>query len=300
MNLPKLQSIKTKLSAKFIAILSAIALIAPSIAPLPTWAGDPFRTSNPKAIGNETEKAFELMFRDGNYPAASKQINKALRTEADDPLLQGMRASIAYLEQDYLGMQVYAIKTRSAAEKLMATDKLRGHIYMGVGYLIEAGYIVRTDGIVSGAPKALGLVQKLFDQIKLAQAIAPNDPELNLIKGYMDMLIATVLPNADVESALTSLRASSPDYLKWRGIAIGYRDVKNPDKALAAINKAIEAAPKNPELSYLKGQILWMRNDLEAAKKQYREAIAKRNQLPQDLVKQINSECTGVTGASCI
>jgi tetratricopeptide (TPR) repeat protein len=297
MNLPK-QSLKTKLSAKFMLIVSAIALIAPVA--LPAWAGDPFRTSNPRAIGTETQKAFELMFRDGNYPAASKQINKALRSEASDPLVQGMRASMAYLEQDYLGMQIYAIKTRSAAEKLMATDKLRGHIYMGVGYLIEAGYIVRTDGIVSGAPKALGLVQKLFDEIKLAQAIAPNDPELNLIKGYMDMLISTVLPNSDVENALTSLRVASPDYLKWRGIAIGYRDVKNHDKALTAINKAIEVAPNNPELIYLKGQILWLRNDLEAAKKQYREAIAKRSQLPQDLVKQINSECTGVTGASCI
>jgi len=265
-----------------------------------TWAADPFRTNNPKRIGVETRKAFELMFRDGNYPAASKQIDKALRSEADDPLVQGMKASFAYLDQDYQGMQLYAQKTQAAAQKLMTTDPLRGNIYMGVGYLIEAGYIVKTDGIVSGAPKALGLVQKLFDSIKAAQAIAPNDPELNLIKGYMDMLIATVLPLADLENALASLRVASPDYLKWRGIAIGYRDAKNTDKALEAINKAIKAAPQNPELAYLKGQILWMRNDLEGAKKQYRQAIAKRNQLPQDLVKQINSECTGLSGASCI
>lgn len=284
--------------ASVIATTVGVSFIV-AIAP-PVYAGDPFRPNNPKAIGSEAEKAFVLMFKDGNYPAATRQIDKALRTEANDPLVHGIKASLAYLEQDYLGMQLYAIKTRTAAEKLMATDKLRGHTYMAVGYLIEAGYVVRTDGIISGAPKALGLVQKLFDEIKLAQAIAPNDPELNLIKGYMDMLIATVLPNSDTENALLSLRLSTPEYLKWRGIAIGYRDAKNSDRALVAINKAIEAAPQNPELFYLKGQILWQRNDLEAAKKQYRAAIAKRSQLPQDLVKQINSECTGITGSSCI
>ncbi len=306
MNSPKHQSFK--LTIKSVHIFSPIALTLTLIATTilgvnlidPAWAGDPFRTSNPKAIGTEAKQAFELMFKDGNYPAAAKQVDKALRTEANDPLVHGMKASLAYLEQDYSGMQLYAIKTRTAAEKLMATDKLRGHTYMAVGYLIEAGYVVRTDGIVSGAPKALGLVQKLFDEIKLAQAIASNDPELNLIKGYMDMLIATVLPNSDTENALLSLRSSAPEYLKWRGIAIGYRDAKNSDRALVAINKAIEAAPQNPELFYLKGQILWQRNDLEAAKKQYRAAIAKRNQLPQDLVKQINSECTGITGSNCI
>jgi len=300
MNLPKHQSLKNKLMIKVISVSTLIFAAIAFTNPLPTWAVDPFRSSNPKAIGVEASKAFELMFKDGNYPAAAKQIDKALRTEADDPLVQGMKASFAYLEQDYLGMKIYALRTRTAAEKLMATDPLRGNIYMGVSYLIEAGYIVKTDGIVSGAPKALGLVQKLFDSIKAAQAIDPNDPELNLIKGYMDMLIATVLPLSDLENALASLRVASPDYLKWRGIAIGYRDAKNSDKALEAINKAIKSAPQNPELAYLKGQILWMRNDLEAAKKLYRSAISKRNQLPQDLVKQINSECTGITGSSCI
>lgn len=296
-NLPNSKGMpKFKIKIFLASVFAATALITPSA----VSAKDPFRTSNPRAIGNQTQRAFELMFRDGNYPAASRQIDKALRTEANDPLVHGMKASFAYLEQDYLGMKLYAVKTRAAAEKLMSTDPLRGHIYMGVGYLIEAGHAVKTEGIVSGAPKGLALVQKLFDEIKMAQAIAPNDPELNLIKGYMDMLIATVIPNSDVESALSSLRTSSPDYLRWRGIAIGYRDTKDLDKALVAVNKAIEAAPKNPELIYLRGQIFWLRNDIEAAKKNYRQAIAKRNQLPQDLVKQINSECTGLTGSSCI
>lgn len=278
--------------------MTTIAAIAIA---LPANARDPFRTSNPRPIGTEAYKAFELMFKDGNYPAATRQINRALGTaEADDPLVQGMKASLAYIEGDLPGMQLYARKTRAAAERLKATDRLRGHIYSGVGYLIEAGHIVTAEGVVNGAPKGLVLVQKLFDEIKAAQAIAPNDPELNLIKGYMDMLIASVLPLSDLENALASLRLAAPDYLKWRGIAIGYRDAKDGNRALDAINRAIQAAPQNPELTYLKGQILWLRNDLEAAKREYRQAIAKRNQLPSDLVKQINSECTSLTGSSCL
>ncbi len=267
---------------------------------LPAWAGDPFRTVNPKPIGKEAEKVFELMFKDGNYPAATKQIDKALRAESSEPLVQGMKASIAYLEQDFVGMKVYALRTRVAAQNLMSTDKLRGHVYTGVSYLIEAGAIIKTDGVVSGAPAALGLIQKLFDEIKSAEAIDANDPELNLIKGYMDMLIATVLPLSDLENALASLRVSAPDYLKWRGIAIGYRDAKKNEEALDAINKALAAAPQNPELSYLKGQILWQKNDIEPAQKEYRIAMSKSKQLPPDLAKQINGECTSITGSSCL
>jgi len=266
----------------------------------PAWAGDPFRSVNAKPIGKETEKLFELMFKEGNYPAAIKQVDKALRAEPNEPLAQGMKASLAYLEQDYVSMKVYALKTRSAAQSLLNTDQLRGRIYMAVSYLIEAGAIVKSEGVVNGAPAALGLVQKLFDEMKLAQAVDANDPEFNLIKGYMDMLIATVLPLSDLESALSSLRRSGPDYLKWRGIAIGYRDAKKNDEALDAINKALAAAPENPELNYLKGQILWQKNDLNPAKKEYRIALSKSKQLPPDLARQINGECSSITGSNCL
>ncbi len=268
---------------------------------LPAWAADPFRTSSPKAIGPEAQAAFELMFKNGDYPAAKKRLNTALgTTEANDPLVQAMRASVAYLEQDLPGMQIYAGKTRATAQKLLTIDPLRGHIYTGVSYLIDAGYAVTTQGIVSGTPAALGAVQKLLDEIRVAQEINPDDPELNLVKGYMDMLIATVLPVADLEGALSSLRKSSPDYLKWRGIALGYRDAKKPDQALDAVNKALAAAPNNPELNYLKGQILWMKDDVASAKQEYRTALSKAKQLPPGLTKQINNECTTLTGASCL
>jgi tetratricopeptide (TPR) repeat protein len=274
-------------------------LLASAIA-LPASAGDPFRTRNPKPIGPDTQAAFELMFKQGDYNAAAKQLNKALRSEYEDPLAQGMKASMAYIEKDLASMQIYTNKTRAAAQKLMGTDKLRGHLYTGVSYLLEAGYIVTSQGVVSGAPSALGLVDKLLKEIETAQDIDPNDPELNLIKGYMDMLIASVFPS-DLEKALSSLRNAAPDYLKYRGIALGYRDAKKPTEALDAIDKALAAAPENPELRYLKGQVLWMKgcSGVEAAKKEYRQALDKSKQLPPELAKQINSEYSSLSNSKC-
>jgi len=281
-------------------LASGFSVMLSVVVALPSLAGDPFRASKPKAIGPEAQAAFELMFKQGNYPAATKQLNKALRTEAGDPLVQGLKASLAYMEQDYGAMQIYANKTRIAAQKIMGSDPLRGHLYIGVSYLIEAGFVVTTKGIVGGTPEALGLIQKQLDEIKAAQEIDPNDPELNLIKGYMDMLIASVLPLSDLEGALTSLRSSSPEYLKWRGIALGYRDAKKNDQALEAIDKALASALNNPELNYLKGQILWAKDNLDEAKRHYRLALSKSKQLLPSLTKQINSECTTLTGTSCL
>jgi len=288
-------------SITFLIKLCSIALFSMAVITSPSQAGDPFRTSNPKPIGNDTQAAFELMFKRGDYQAATKQVDKALRNDLNDPLPQALKASLAYVDQDFAGMQIYAKKTRERAEQLKATDKLRGHLYSGVSYLIEAGHAVSTQGAFAGTTQALGLVQKVLDEIKTAQAINPQDPELNLIKGYMDMLIASVLPLADLEGALSSLRIAAPDYLKYRGIALGYRDAKKPDEALDAVNKAIFAAPDNPELQYLKGQILWQKGgDLEPVKQLYRQALAKAKQIPPNTLKQINNECTTLTGIDCL
>jgi tetratricopeptide (TPR) repeat protein len=291
----------SKVSAHVVVSLLAGAIPLGMLpAALPAFAGDPFRAQNPKPIGPDTQAAFELMFKQGDYIGTSKQLNKALRSEFEDPLAQGMRASMAYIEKDLESMKIYTNKTRAAAQKLMSTDKMRGHLYMGVSYLLEAGYIVSSQGVVSGAPSALGLVDKLLKEIDEAQSISPNDPELNLIKGYMDMLIASVFPS-DLEKALSSLRSAAPDYLKYRGIALGYRDAKKPNEALDAIDRALAAAPNNPELQYLKGQILWMKgcSGVEAAKKEYRKALDKSKQLPSELVKQINGEYSSLINSKC-
>ncbi|NJK35789.1 MAG: tetratricopeptide repeat protein [Oscillatoriales cyanobacterium SM2_2_1] len=278
---------------------------APFVAPLlalllttaPAWARDPFRTTNPRPIGIETRKAFDLLFRDGNFPQAVRQLDVALRKEAGDPLPQALRAAVAYIREDFIDMKVYSDRTRDRAQALLKTDRLRGHLYLGVSYLMEAGYIVRTQGLTS-APRALPIVQRALDELNNASAIDPRDPELNLIKGYMDMLIASVVPLADLDSALGSLRQfATPDYLKWRGIALGYRDAKRFDQALDAVNRAIAIAPNNPELYYLRGQILWLKGgtNLNEARTQYLLALRQSSQLPPPLVGTIRVECRNLT-----
>ena len=86
-------------------------------------------------------------------------------------------------------------------------------------------------------------------------------------------------------------------YLVDRGIAIAYRDLKNYPKALEYANRALKITSENPELYYLKAQIL-----REQAKKQknplliqqaltnFDQALAKKSQLPAGIVKQIERE----------
>jgi tetratricopeptide (TPR) repeat protein len=286
----------TSVSASVLTILATAAIAMPS------FAADPFRARNTRPIGAQTQKAFELMFKEGDYAAAVKQIDQAIRTEANEPLLFALRASTAYAKDDYIGMQFNGRRVRANAEALRGKDNLRAYIYLAASDLIEAGYIVKSEGL-SSAPRALPLVQNVFDNIRKAQDIDPTDPELNLIKGYIDMLIASVLPMADLESALMSLKQyAAPDYLKWRGIALAYRDARRPDLALDAVNKAIAAAPNNPELAYLKGQILWMQggSNIPSAKQHFELALKKGKQMSPSLLAEIREQCRNLAGGkSC-
>ena len=287
-----LKPVFESVSASLLAVLIVAATAMPSL------AADPFRSQNARAIGSETQKAFELMFKDGNYVAAEKQLNVAIRTEANEPLLFALRASTFYAKEDYLGMQVAGKRVRSNAEALKGKDDLRAYIYIAASDLIEAGYIIKTEGL-SSAPKALPLVQSVFDNIQKAKDISPNDPELNLVKGYIDMLIASVLPLSDLETALESLKQyAAPDYLKWRGIALAYRDARQAEPALDAVNKALISAPNNPELHYLKGQVLWMQggSNIPNAKKQFELALSKSKQMNPSLLTEIREQCRNISG----
>jgi tetratricopeptide (TPR) repeat protein len=285
------------ISVSMVAAIITIATVSPS------FAADPFRSSKARAIGNETQKAFELMFKEGDYVSAVKQLDLAVRTESSEPLLFALRASTAYAKEDYLVMQDAGKRVRSNAQALKGIDNLRAYIYIAVSDLIEAGFIVKTEGL-SSAPKALPLVQSVFDNIQKAKELDPNDPELNLVKGYIDMLIASVLPMSDLETALESLKQyAAPDYLKWRGIALAYRDARKFDLALDAANKALTAAPNNPDLHYLKGQVLWMQSDsnIPIAKKQFELALSKSKQMNPSLLSEIRQQCRNISGgATCL
>lgn len=278
----------------------AIASVAGAIA-LGIWinsavAGDPFRASNPQAIGPNTETAFKTMFQQGNYKQAKAQVQQALSAEPNEPLAYAMAASLSYIEQDFDSMNSYAQKTREVGEKLTKTNPLRGNIYTAVGHFLEGANGIAKEGTVKGAPQALNKLRVVFQYLDAAEKIAPNDPELNLLKGYMDLMLASNLPFSNPSEAIQRLEEkASPRYLAYRGIAVGYRDLKKYDRALEFANKSLAETPNNPEILYLKAQILFSqargkdsnKTLLEEAQKNFDAALAKPDQLPRSLVADI-------------
>ena len=258
----------------------------------PGMAKDPFRTQNPKAIGQTTEAAFNALFKDGNYPEAEKLVQQAVTQEGHEPLVYALQAALAYIDEDANTFKVAASKTREKAEQLVASDPLRGNLYIAVGNFLEGAAIVKEQGIVRGAPAALGKLQTVFRNLDAAEKVDAQDPELNLIKGSMDLMLAVNinLPLSNSDKALARLETAAPDYIADRSLAWGYRDLNQQDKAMAAVDQALKSAPNNPELAYLKAQILVRQGNNKAALPLFDQALAKRNQLPPSLVTQIERE----------
>jgi tetratricopeptide (TPR) repeat protein len=266
----------------------------------PAWARDPFRTTKARPIPSETAIAFDTLLREGNFRGAIPQIEKAVKTNDSEPLAHTMAALVAFFRQDMEGMRQSGQSVKQRAQALMSKDKLRGHLYLAVADLIESAYLFKTEG-VSSVPRLLPLVQNVFDEMKNAQKIDPTDPELNLFKGLVDILISSVssavIPSADVEASLVNLRQfSAPDYLKWGGITVAYRDARKTDLAMEAVDKALASAPNNPVLHYFKGQIFWMQGNILEARRYYLLALSKAPQLPDQFVIDVLSECVRMTG----
>ncbi|HIK26007.1 MAG TPA: tetratricopeptide repeat protein, partial [Thermosynechococcus sp. M46_R2017_013] len=57
--------------------------------------------------------------------------------------------------------------------------------------------------------------------------------------------------------------------------------------ALNAVDQALAVAPNNPELLYLKAQILAASGNQSEAQQYFQQALAKQNQLPQGIRKEI-------------
>lgn len=270
---------------------ASAALLAFSVCVAPAFAKDPFRISGAKPIGDRTSTAFEAMFKQGDYVKA-RDILKT--PDAGEPLGYAMQAAIAYLEaqtsKDYSGMQTFTTKTRDAAQALVSKDEVRGNLYLAVASFLEAGYEVSTGGAVKGAPAALSKAQEAFKYLETAESKAPNDPEVNLIKGYIDLFTSPYIPFSSPSEAMARLEKGSPRYLVDRGRALGYRDQKKPGDALAAVEQAIANAPGNPELLYLKAQILVNQGKSKESLAFFDQALSKKAQLPASSVKQIERE----------
>jgi tetratricopeptide (TPR) repeat protein len=264
----------------------------------PSLAGDPFRTTEPRNIGDNTEAAFKAVFQQGDYPAAERHLQQAISTEPNEPLAYAMKASLAYANKDLATLDTYSKKTLEAGQKLIATDQLRGNIYTAVGHFLEGAVILTREGTLKGAPQALTRLRQVYQHLDRAEAIAPQDPELNLLKGYMDLMLAVNLPFASPDDAIDRLKTNAaPQYLVDRGIALAYRDLKRYPQALEYVNRALNTTSDNPELYYLKAQILRKQGQNDKSQSLIKEAIAnfdkaltKRTQLPATLVRQIERE----------
>lgn len=273
---------------RFGALLVGTTAIALGTLSSPSWAGDPFRTSNPHAIGDKTEAAFEAIFKEGDYPAAKRYLDEAVQTEGNEPMVHAMLASMAYLDQDWDELLQRAQETQSTAEALIATDPLRGHLYAAAGIFLEGAHVLSTQGVTRGTPTALAMLQQVFNHIDAAEKIDRNDPELSLLKGFMDLMLAVNLPFSSPDQAIQRLADhGAPTYVSQRGIAIGYRDLDQPDKALAAVNNAIAHAPNNPELFYLQAQIYARAGNRDSSLAAFAKALEQADQLPLPVHQRI-------------
>ncbi|HAC65330.1 MAG TPA: hypothetical protein DCF68_17825 [Cyanothece sp. UBA12306] len=267
-----------------LSIASAIAL---NLWGTPSFAGDPFRSQNPHNIGDKTEAAFVAIFRDGNYKQAQIYLEEAVKLESNEPLAHAMRASLAYADGDLETMKTYADKTLQSAQQLITQDSLRGNLYVAVGHFLQGAYTFKTTGPVG----AINKLSKVFEALDKAEEESPNDPELNLLKGNLDLILAVNLPFSSPEDAITRFeKYASPDYMVDRAIATAHRDLKQYDQALQYIDQALAKTPENPEVQYLKGQILLnigIKNKStekgQEAFTYFEKAMTKKDQLPQSV-----------------
>ncbi|XGW00097.1 MAG: Sll0314/Alr1548 family TPR repeat-containing protein [Leptolyngbya sp. BL-A-14] len=287
-------------SKRHLPFLSA-AIVSLSLWASPSLAKDPFRATNARPIGDRTEAAFRSLFEQGDYLAADKYAQQA---DPTDPLSYALRASLSYIkwqgERDdskkaaqLEQFQADATQTNQVAAALVGKDPLRGNLYQAVGHFLQSAYIFSKDGTVKGTPQALGEIQQAFKYLDNAEKVDARDPELNLLRGYIDLFVSLNLPLASPADAISRLdKYASPRYLAYRGIALGYRDLNQPAKALAAVDNALQVTPNNPDVLYLKAQILVRQGDNRGSLAYFDKALTKQKQLPPGLIKQITKERT--------
>jgi tetratricopeptide (TPR) repeat protein len=293
------QQVRSKFSPRAILPVVSAVMVSLSLWGSPSLAKDPFRTTNPRPISDRTENAFRAFFERGDYPAAAQYLQQA---EANEPLVPAMKASLVYVDMQgekdaqkrtemLEQVRSYAAQTQASANAILSKDPLRGNLYLAVGHFLQAGYIILRDGTVKGTPEGMREVQTAMTYLDQAEAKSPNDPEMNLIKGYVELIMALNIPFSSPSQAINRLSTNAaPRYLADRGIAVGYRDLNQPAKALAAVDRALKLTPENPELYYLKAQILVKQGNNKESIPLFEKALAKQNQLPPVMVKQIARE----------
>ena len=278
--------------------ITSANILAISLWVSPTLAQDPFRITNQRLIGDNTEAAFQSIFKEGNYAAAERYLQQAESSEPNEPLAYALKASLAFTNKDLDSLSSYSQKTLVTAQQLITTDPLRGNLYSAIGHFLQGAAALSRDGTVKGMPQALSELRQVYDYLDKAKVISATDPELNLVQGYMDLMLAVNIPFSNPEQAIAQLeKFAGPRYLAERGLAIGYRDLDEYPKALEYVERAMQDTPDNPELFYLKGQILIKQGNskkeitlVQEGVNNFDKALAKKEQLPASLVRQIERE----------
>ncbi len=288
------QSAPRNLMTRSAIVLSLGSMMLASIA-APSWAKDPFGRNKP--IGDKTEAVFRAIFDDGDYITAEKLITDAEKSEPDEPLVHALRASLLFAKStntndtDKGNTTLFfnaAKSTQAAAEKLKKTDAARGNLYLAVGNFLESAHVIADKGIVAGTPDALGKLTNAFQYLGEAEKLDSKDPEFNMLKGAMDLMLAVNvnLPLSDANAAIDRVKLARPSYISDRILAWGFRDMGKLDDAINAVNRALAEKKQNPELHYLKGQILVKQKKKAESVPFFKRALAEPNKLPPSLKGQ--------------
>jgi len=248
---------------------------------------------SPRPLPPHTDAAFAALFVEGNYVRARERLQTAEARGERDPLGFALRAAIAYAESDWDRVKTYGDRTLEMALALR-DDPLRRDLYRAVANLLLGAYLYERSGALAAMPK----VAPVLDGFERARRHAPRDPELNLLRGYLDLLLAANLPLADPEAAIASFeRYAAPRYLVDRGIALAYRDAEQFERAAEYAAAALRATPDNPEIHYLNAQIVYrlgkQRGELDTIRQaiaHFERAEALADGLPAAIVAAIAAE----------
>jgi tetratricopeptide (TPR) repeat protein len=177
----------------------------------PALAQDPFRKGpDARPIGPALESAFEDFFRTGEFQKASQKLSKAQAENPNEPLVYTLQAALAYLNGQRDKMLEMTQKTREVSQAIESKDAARSHLYRGIAQGLEGSSYYLKDGL-TGIPKALTYVSSMFLEIDKAKQLAPDDPEVNLLVGYIDTLLNKY------DDALQEFRKAGPPYVSRAG-----------------------------------------------------------------------------------
>ncbi len=245
-------------------------------------AADPFRVGiKARPIGLSLQGAFEDVFRYGRYQSSSLKLTKAEVENPNEPLVYTLQAATAYQNNQKEAFLMTLPKIRAASKVIAAKDSARSHLYHGIAQGLE-GYFLKDN--LADLPKTLTYASSMLLEIDKAHQLSPNDPEINLFVGFVNMVLSKN------DEALKNFQKAGPPYLALRGQALIYRDTNDYANAQIAVDKAIAIAPQNPELLYLKAQILVKQKNSTEAVKFFDQALKLGTQLPEGTIKQIKKE----------